>query len=457
MRSFLKRLQTIVFVLLLITIAVGLIFLGYKYYEITRKNYPFGVVIDRLWTKYVEIAKVDDKYYLGDTFNIKGEVDINATSGDLFSKALEDPEYLKKYNLLHNLNNMDITYDLEHDAEEKKLYLELNEKIINEEVLNYKYLVQDSTGYVYIGDILNGFINGGNDNYFEMITVKDSRSNRNYLYNFIVESFKKNILSDYIKGSDVDTYIDNKTVSTGLVSLRLDNKTVRNILNGVIKDIKKDKRANLIMSSLFEDFSKYKIGDNVVFFNKNESYTINIYTSKILCKPLKVEVVHVNKKIRESISYEGDLYSGAFYYILDNDVKYKAKYESSKGTSVVEIFNAGGKRVGSVNATYDNSNVIVLANAELDKTKLDINYSSKHKNYRRNESFDIEKVLEIKILDGDREIINGDVKYNMKVSRGANIKVDISEAVLKSTLSEENLYKYNNLRDVIKEKLYIVR
>lgn len=458
MRSLLRRLQTLVFVLLLITIAVGLIFLGCEYYNITRKNYPFGVVIDSLWSKYVDIARVDEKYYFGDNFSIRGDIDVNVNSGDLFTKALTDPEYLKKYNALHNLNNMDINYNLQHDTENRRLLFELNEKIINEEILNYKYLVDDSTGYVYIKDILDGFINGGNDNYFEMITVKENtKSNRNYLYNFIRSSLKKNISSDYITGSDVDTYIDNKNVSTGLVSLRLDNKTVRNIFNGVISDIKDDDRANLIMSSIFDDFSKYKINDKVKYFNKNESYTINIYTSKVLHKPLKIEVVHVDKKNRESISYEGDLDEGFFYYVLDNNVKYSAKYESTKGKSLIDIFNAGGKKIGGVNVTYDKNNVMILANGEFDKKIFDISYSSKHKNYKNDKSFDIERLLELKIMDGESEILNGDIQYNMSIEKGANVRADVSEAVLLSTLDETNKNKYDNLNDLVREKLYIAR
>ena len=83
----------------------------------------------------------------------------------------------------------------------------------------------------------------------------------------------------------------------------------------------------------------------------------------------------------------------------------------------------------------------------------DIIASSKFKNYNKNQSYTNEITISVKIMEKQKSVLSGTIKSISKVNNKPIITEDTAEAVLKSTLTDEENDKIDNLYDNIKGRL----
>ena len=112
-----------------------------------------------------------------------------------------------------------------------------------------------------------------------------------YVYNYIFKSLKKSLKEEYFKQEEKEENIDGNKKNVHEISLRVDNALIINILNSVIDDLKSDKKAYSILTDIDPSFKKYRIKDNAKYLDKDETYTIHVYTTKVLYRPLKYRVI----------------------------------------------------------------------------------------------------------------------------------------------------------------------
>ena len=222
-------------------------------------------------------------------------------------------------------------------------------------------------------------------------------------------------------------------------------------MNGIIQDIKDDERANNIMKSVDSDFSKRKFDIDKI--EKNESYTINIYSSKYLNKPLKYEIVYMKEDSKKIYSYEGDSNKGLFYYSENDNMKYTADVTASNKEISINVFDYHHNDAGNIKINRDINSTMMNVSLNLEKSSYDIVYSKKYKDYLSNKSYTVEQSLSMKIVKEGEIRLNGDVKAVDKIEKNAEIDVDVDKAVLMSKLSPEQKEKYDNLYDNIKRRL----
>ncbi|MCI8460165.1 MAG: hypothetical protein HFE81_02085, partial [Bacilli bacterium] len=191
-------------------IAIVLIGIGVYFNMITSNNYIMGTAIDKsdsLLKNYLE----NNSHQIKDNYTLNSKINFNLDSEEARNKSITDLEALKRVNYLKNLSLMNIEINLKKDAKKKRLLFELDEKILEEEIVNYKYLIENSTEYYFLNNFLNNYVNDGSCNYFESLNSENtSEDNIIYLHDFLIESLKKNLKDEYFERYDVTENISGK-------------------------------------------------------------------------------------------------------------------------------------------------------------------------------------------------------------------------------------------------------
>lgn len=441
----LKKFVKVLILILFILLGVSLVMAGVYFNRISSPSYLYKSGMTIVSRNVTNMLNIDDKYIVGDNFSINGSVDVELASDEYKAKASSDLEYLKKYNKITNLSKMDISYNIVQNRSDKKSFLSLEETIGDETIVSKKILIDNATEYYFVKGIVSNYVNSGSNNYYEMFTEDDTtKSNIDYLYHFIIDSIS-NHLGEHADSYDVDTNIDNDTKSVKEWSIKLTDKTIKNILGDVLNDLKNDKKSYRILSSIDNDFSKKKVDNKKVYLGKKESYTLNVYCSKMLSKPLKYEIVHVDGDSKNIFTYEGNDKKGIFYYSKDDEAKYSGSVSLSAKNINIEVLDSLSKEVGSIRMEKDIDNFMFSMNLRLDNDSYDVVLSSKNRNYVKGKSYDNEVAAAFKISNNNVIRLNGDISVKSKISTKSEINEDVSNAILESTISEEQRLKIDNL------------
>lgn len=448
-----KKVFKVLFFLFFVLFAIFLICFGFYIQNISSPKYIYKSGMSKVMNTFVDYLSYDNDYVFGDNFNIDGNLDLNISNDVYKNKALYDSEYLKKNNLINNLSNMEINYRISQNRKSKQLFLSLNEQMENNIIFNGNYLVDDSTKYYLVNSIDKNYINAGNNNYFEMFGENETTiSNFRYLYKFIIDSLSLNMQEGtVVYESNID--ISDKDCDVRQISYKFTNDSVIKLFNSVVKDMKKDERANKIMSSIYPDFSGFRLSNNDNILKKNESYTLNVYTGKIFGNPLRYEVVYINGDNKKVYTYEGDDTSGIFYYSVNDEARYSAKYSSDNKNIKMVFFDRLSENVGKLVLSRDKNGVKVNSSMDIEGKSYDINYSSKNSNLLKHKSFDNQKSLTLKIINGSTIELSFDAILTSTISSDTDIREDISGAILKSTLSDDKATTLQNLYDDVKMRL----
>lgn len=450
MKKAIKRIMIFLFFAL---IAASLIYIGIYFEKRSNPIYIYKTGIDSITTKIDEYVKVDNKYILGDNINISGTVDVDLTSEKYSEEASTNIDSAKKNNMINNLSRMDIKYGFIQSKKDNKLLVSLDERINDEIIIDGKYLIDNSTKYYFVNNILKNYVNDGNNTYFELLNnEKTSLDNVDYLYGFIKDSLSKE-LGERAKKYVINTNVNNKQEELNEVSIRLTDKEIKNILKDILKSLKKDKEANKILSSIDNKFSKRKVNEKKEYLKKNESYTINIYSTKLFNKIKKYEIVYMNKDNTKNYSIDVNKNKGVFYYSEDNNLKYKANYIITSKKTNIDIYDNVDKKIGNVVIEKDVNNLLFTLTLKNKDKSYDIIASSKFKNYNKNQSYTNEITISVKIMEKQKSVLSGTIKSISKVNNKPIITEDTAEAVLKSTLTDEENDKIDNLYDNIKGRL----
>ena len=445
-----ENITKIVVVFLLVCIASVLLYFGFYLNNVLKPKYVFSSLIDSIDLLKDKYFSFDSKYLVGDNFSIDGNVSFEMSSEKYGISS--DPSILSKYYMINNLNNTTINYKLMQDINNKKIYSEVKTNIGTQNVLYNKLLVENATKYYFINSVYSNYINGGSCNYFESLTEENTtKDNIDYLYNFILKSLKNNLKEEYFEKNIVNENILNKDTDVYQISLTIDDKRVKDIFSGILDDLKNDKRSYSILSSSDNNFKKRKVNYNKRILDKKESYTINVFISKSLYKPLKYEIVHILNNDVKSYSYEGSLSVGTIYCIDNGTIKYIGSTTINDKSITIKFSDYLKNDVGILKYEkgVNSSNLNLLFN---NGTKsYDLVISSKFVNYnKKNKSYINSISSSFKVTDKKIVVVSGNVKIDNKVSSVVKIDEDTTGAILNSKLSNVAVSKkknlYNNLR-----------
>lgn len=450
-----KKITKVFLVLIILIFVVVAGFCFYYSFILNKESKPknvYGKIIDKIDKNLYDYFMFDKKYVLGDNFNVSGEIDFELDGTYYLQNSSINPDDIKIYNKISNLTNTTTTYKYIQNNDEDKLYKEINQKINEEEVLLKKVFLENATEYVFINGASDKYINNGNSIYFETIdgshTTKD---NIDYIHTFIVNALKNSLLEEYFEKEAITTNVDDGTKDVYQMSIRLDDKRVKKIINSIIKDIKSDERANNIICGVYKDFETYKLNDDERILEKDEVYTINVYTDKIWFSPLKYEIIHLKNNERSTYTYVGDL-KGHFTYVHNEQLKYGVSVQINHKTYLFEFNDSYGKSIGKIKLDkYDNMYSLDV-DLTLDKKTYLVTYSSKVKDYEKNKKYTINDLVHIKYSEDEIIKFSGDIKNNIEVNVDSTIKEEVGDVVIRSSLTEVEETNYNNIKERLTER-----
>ena len=444
-----KRVIMMASVLLLILLSVSLIWFGIKSNINSKPKVIYSKVIDKLSDEIIGKVK-NDRYNIGDNFSIVGNIDIELSSEYYSKESQTKKEYVSKNNILKNISKMDINYKIKQDEKQEKMYLELEERIGEESILSSKYMIDNFTKYYFVNGIVKNYVNNGSSNYFETLTEENTTiDNIDYLYNFIKESLKNNIKDNYYSTYQTDEDIEDEKKNVYSITLTLNNDRIKKILSGILSDLKKDEKTYNILNSFTDDFKKTKLDDSKVYLNKDEKIIINIYVDKLLYKPLKYKIIDEKKNDKYIFTIEDN----HFVYIEDNMIKYNGTITIEPNKVKINVRDRKNNDVGSIKYETDDFNTTLSMSLSLEENKYNLEYSSKIKEAEKGKSYNCEKALKFKKMEGLINKIVCSAKVTFNVSNKVEISEDLSDSLLSSTLREEEKNKIKNLKNDIKLRL----
>ena len=200
-----KKMVIKILILIILILIAGLsIFFGIYFTKLTTPKHIFEVGIDRLDNKITNYTKIDDKYNLNETFSITSTLDFDLDSEDYLNKSKTNKEYLDKYKTIKNLSATTNNITINQKGKKKTALIEIESLLDKEKLLHYKYLIDNSTSYYYVEDVLNKYVNDGTNNYFEMFNDgSNTVENMTYLHSAVINALKSSIKEEYFKKYNV--------------------------------------------------------------------------------------------------------------------------------------------------------------------------------------------------------------------------------------------------------------
>ncbi len=451
---FMGNIKRIIMSIILIIISASLIYTGIYFSNLSKPSVILGKSFKRVGTKLNHYLSNFEELNLQDTFTLNSNITFKLDSEYYRNNSLQSLENSKKNNIINNLNKLDTDLTIKSDKNSKKAYFSIESKIDNEEIIKSKFLIDNSTEYYLLGNIVNQYINNGTCNYFEtLLESNTSKDNIIYLRDFILKSFTNNLDDSYVKTYQKQESINSINQEVNELTIQFDNKSIHKILNSILKDLKKDKKASEILNNSFKNFKKYKISDKVVFLQNKEYYMLHIYTSKFFNEPLKYELTYLNNDNKKAYIYDIDDQNnkGQFYYSENDKVLYQTEINYKENSINSKIKNSGGRELGTLDLDKDKHSLNISYHFEQDKIREDYTYSSKYKKQEKN--IYNEKTISLKKIDNNISKINGSIYMNSTISKDTKIAEDTSNAILANTLSRETKDKLNNYPMSVIERL----
>ena len=391
----------------------------------------------------------EDELYLNNSFYL--ESNIKTTSR--IDEANEDIKEYKDF--INNLSKIETNITLIQDNEESKMLFTMDSKKNNEKYINFKYLIKDSTGYYYNDYVTNKYINVGNNNYFE--TIKEDTNttdNIRYIKEQIIESLSNNLSKDYASTTQEEVEYNNTYVQGNRLTIDLDNSKMNKLYKSIIKDLKSNDKALFILDNYFEGFKDKKI-KNKKFLDKKESIRINIYTTGITNKFIKLEIIKSKEKKEQKLNYEViDNNKSILYIISNNKVEYTLDINKEKDSLYnINVYNRKNKDIGTIKITKTGKEKIIDVLIDNNNKRLDIDYRynlDKINDYKFNETIS----LDIKYLVKKENILTLSSEINNHYNKKKNIKEDTTDSILEKKLTEDQTKKKedfmkNKLKDIL--------
>ena len=450
-----KKFTKILLVLIILIIVVVAGFCFYYGFILNKESKPQNVynkIIDKIDSNIFDYFELDKKFILGDDYQVEGKVEFNLDGTYYFQNSVVNPEDIKTYNKINNLTNSTTTYKYIQNSEEDKLYKEINQKIKDEEVFLKKVFIENATEYVYLNGVTDKYINNGNSIYFETIDGSHTtKENIDYLHNFVLEALKNSLLDEYFEKEAKTITVDGKIEEVYEMSIRIDDKRLKEIINNIVKTIKKDERANNIVCGVYKDFETFKLTEDDRILEKDEIYTINVYTDKFWFSPVKYEIIHLKNNDRDTYSYVGDL-KGRFSYVHNEEHKYNVDVQINHKTYLFEFKNSSGKSLGKIKLDKYENMYSLDVDLTLDKKSYIITYSSKVKDIKKNKEYTVNDLINIKYSEEDIVKFSGEIKNTIEISNKNEIKEEVGEVVIRSSLTETEETNYNNIKERLTER-----
>ncbi|MEG1792745.1 MAG: hypothetical protein RR294_04000 [Bacilli bacterium] len=431
---------TILFIILIICLILGVFYVYNNSNKVVIKK---GIEHLIGYKDYIK-----KPFLLTETGNqsVKGSTKISIPDG-YFKDNIE----IRK--ILDSINKLSFDYSINSSKEENEIEFSINKE--KEEILNLIANANDKTGYIFLKDIF--------DKYIEIEELKTIASSRENLKNgdilklieFSYDEFYKNIDKKSIKGQNTVLKIDNKKINSKMTSMTLTEKELEKNLIKVIKSIKENPSMSTILekvtgttaSEILANFSNKTIENEEM-----DSYVYTVYTNKYTTALLGIDFVKINKF--KQYNYEWDNLVEEDYKVEDEE-----NYKIATSTSKVEYRKHKNPSLSFYEDNKENLSIILTVNDNnlsfniLDREKKSLGtLTYKHSENKYSVIF---KNLKNDYFSVDIDIKEIQKNNNYKVTTNAKLSFDkdnILEFVSTYNIKNELIKKIEKIKSSVKSE-----
>ena len=415
-----KRGHKLVIVLILLSIA--LLAGGGVLTYFTSPKYVAQTVIKEMGENATQILANRQETGLEENYSTTGTLKIDLQSDYFQGLSTTDPSYATIANLFRNLSNTQNNIAVVQDKENKRLFINYNSTLNGQNLFSTRYLVEDATEYYYIDGVTSTYVNNGNNNYFESLnSATTTNENLNYIIEKVTESVKDNIEDSYLS----TTYEDNYKV----VTITLTEDDLLQLGNNVLEDLKKDTKANQIMTGYNQNFADTKITKDQI--KGIGTIQLHIYLNKI---STQVERYELNMEDGTTLSYS--IANGnKMIEITQNDSTTRFTITTTNDKTDITITDEENTTIGSVSISKTSTNYDIIANVTTDTMSMDFGYNTQMTNVKKGTSYDSSTTITLNISSQNTMLLNGTITLDTTTTSDTTIEEDTSTSVLASTLT----------------------
>lgn len=415
-----KRGHKLVVVLILLSIA--LLAGGGVLTYFTSPKYVAQTVIKEMGENATQILANRQETGLEENYSTTGTLKIDLQSDYFQGLSTTDPSYATIANLFRNLSNTQNNIAVVQDKENKRLFINYNSTLNGQNLFSTRYLVEDATEYYYIDGVTSTYVNNGNNNYFESLnSATTTNENLNYIIEKVTESVKDNIEDSYLS----TTYEDNYKV----VTITLTEDDLLQLGNNVLEDLKKDTKANQIMTGYNQNFADTKITKDQI--KGIGTIQLHIYLNKI---STQVERYELNMEDGTTLSYS--IANGnKMIEITQNDSTTRFTITTTNDKTDITITDEENTTIGSISISKTSTNYDIIANVTTDTMSMDFGYNTQMTNVKKGTSYDSSTTITLNISSQNTMLLNGTITLDTTTTSDTTIEEDTSTSVLASTLT----------------------
>ncbi len=423
--------MTIFVAIIFVFLAVVIINLGVK---IEKKTTPKAIVTELLDNAYSKIIDFFDTRKINESFNYKSRVVVR-------NKVTDNDDLNANYTFLKHLfsevKDEDYYIDLDFDRINKQILFKFEEALLGSTIKG-KYLIKNATSYYYLEDILNRYVNDGSNNYFENISSNLLSDNLDYLREFIYASLKDNLKDSYFTKYDDMITLNDKKQKVYKITLKINNKILKEVEKNIYQDIRSSPKALQIMSS----FSKRLAQENIYFLplEDNESFVINVYIDKIFNKLKRLEVANLLGDEESKMTYSVDQ-DKLLYFTTNEWIDFIFKLDDKE----ISILDKNNKKIGSLNTLKNANSKSVNFYLNDEDNNVELVYEDKYDG--SSGDFKNTKLFTLKIARQRSDIIDFSYSATSNYSDVNKIEEDLSNVILKSSISKEEQAKMDDISD----------
>ena len=425
-----------IIILALISIGVGC-YLNY----LGNSKRVFANALEKLDSNLKNIiAPTKIETGIGDNYMIQSDLKIKIEDNMMQSFAAADPTYQSYINLLNNLNRTENTFQLIQNKDQKKLFLSYNSRLNSEDLFSLNYLIENATQYYYLSGLVDTYVNNGSSNFFESLdSTTNERENFIYLYNFVLESLKRNLKQEYFQKSIEETEIDGVVNKYTKISFTLNNAIAREIASNILKDLKDDAKASKILTSMNSDFPNAKIDEDAEIID--QEITLDVYTDSIMYQIKKYDIHWSDTTNNYRIQYEEESGNGNIQLNDQEEIQFKITQADTKYQ--IELLQKE-ELIGTMEIENTETDQVVSLDFSLDGYQMTGIYEAKISNVEKEKSYQMQHNLEFKIITPDQKTSRYGVTIDSVITNQSDISVDVSNSVLASSITEEQMLNYQN-------------
>lgn len=427
----------------IIAISVVLIIIGIFIYFFESNQRMIAKGIDNITTIMEKKLFMNTKNLnVGEDYTINGDLTFNIESNYLNQLATYSSEYQTYANLINNLSKTKNKVVIKHDKTNKKLFMSLDSNYNGIDLLDLKYLIENNTEYYYIKGFMDSYINNGTSNYFEALDNNTTnKENMEYIYKFVLSSFKSNLKDDYFKKETVKVKIDNKEKTYKKTTLSIDDKILKEIAKNILSDLKNDKKANKILVSIDKDFKKAKVSSSTNYLSDGEKIEFSVYSNNIY-QIKKYELKYVQDNNNTLLTYE--VSSKKLESYVNDQLQGYLEFNSEKDKTNINIMDSNSKNIGKITITKTKDSYSITTNFSVSEVKITMSIENKISNVIKNKSYNQNLILKASIVSNNVSLANINMNINSKVKKGVKINEDTSNVILASDVSEDKKEAFMN-------------